>query len=164
MIVEHLSLALLCAPIAKAIALKAAAVPTPQAAETYGRLPLNFTANLGQADPRVGFLANGSGYSILLNRQGGGFTLREMGVRANRSGEAHATTAANAEMWMSLPGATLNPVSTGLELMEGKSNYLIGSDVSRWHVGIPNYAKVKCQAVYPGLDVVYYGNQRQMEF
>jgi hypothetical protein len=29
---------------------------------------------------------------------------------------------------------------------------------------VPNYAKVKYTSVYPGVDLVYYGNQRQLEY
>ena len=44
------------------------------------------------------------------------------------------------------------------------SNYLLGNDPSQWHTSVPNYGGVKYQGVYPGIDLVYYGNQRQLEY
>ena len=52
----------------------------------------------------------------------------------------------------------------GLDQLPGTSNYLIGNDPSQWHTDIPNYARVEEQGVYPGVDLVYYGNQRQLEY
>jgi len=31
-------------------------------------------------------------------------------------------------------------------------------------IGVPQYAQIKYQNLYPGVDLVYYGNQRQLEF
>jgi hypothetical protein len=53
---------------------------------------------------------------------------------------------------------------TGIEKLPGKSNYLIGNDPKKWRTDVPNYAKVKYRGVYPGVDLVYYGNQRQLEY
>ena len=48
--------------------------------------------------------------------------------------------------------------------LPGKSNYLIGNDRRDWHTQIPRYGKVKYHDVYPGVDLVYYGNQQQLEY
>ena len=48
--------------------------------------------------------------------------------------------------------------------LPGKSNYIIGSDRRNWQTQIPRYGKVKYQDVYPGVDLVYYGNQQQLEY
>lgn len=66
---------------------------------------------------------------------------------------------------MKLLGANPQPQATGLEPLPGKSNYFIGSDPRRWRTDVPIYAKVKYEAVYPGVDVVYYGTQgRELEY
>ena len=52
----------------------------------------------------------------------------------------------------------------GLEELPGKSNYFIGNDPQKWHTDIPNYAKIQYSNVYPGIDLIYYGNQRQLEY
>jgi uncharacterized repeat protein (TIGR01451 family) len=54
-------------------------------------------------------------------------------------------------------------VSHGNEL-PGKSNYIIGNDRRNWHTQVPRFAQVRYHGVYPGVDLVYYGNQRQLEY
>ena len=67
---------------------------------------------------------------------------------------------------MKLVGATASAESTviGVDELPGRSNYFIGDDPTKWHTNVPHYAKVKYTGVYPGIDLVFYGNQRQMEF
>jgi hypothetical protein len=52
----------------------------------------------------------------------------------------------------------------GLDELPGKSNYFIGNDPKKWHTNVPSYAKVKYEGIYPGVDLVYYGNQRRLEY
>jgi len=56
------------------------------------------------------------------------------------------------------------PRITPLAQLPGKGNYLIGNDPKKWHTNVPTYAKVKYEDVYPGVDLVYYGNQGQLEY
>jgi len=65
---------------------------------------------------------------------------------------------------MKLVGANPNALVTGLDELPGKSNYFLGNDPKKWHTNVANYRKVKYEAVYPGIDLVYYGNQRQLEY
>lgn len=52
----------------------------------------------------------------------------------------------------------------GVEQLSGKKNYLTDSDPQKWHTDIPTFAKVRYRNVYRGVDVVWYGNQRQLEY
>jgi len=65
---------------------------------------------------------------------------------------------------MKLVGANRSPRVTGLEELPGKSNYFIGNDPAKWRTNVPTYAKVRYENVYSGIDLVYYGNQRQLEY
>ena len=66
---------------------------------------------------------------------------------------------------MKLLGASASAAVTGAEELPGKSNYFIGNDPTKWRTNVPNYAKVKYQNVYPGVDLVYYGTQGgQLEY
>jgi hypothetical protein len=65
---------------------------------------------------------------------------------------------------MKLVGASARAKVTGLAELPGKSNYFIGNDPKRWRTDVPNYAKVKYANVYPGVDLVYYGQQGQLEY
>src|SRR2546426_6077837 len=62
------------------------------------------------------------------------------------------------------PRSTLFPYTTlfrsvGQEELPGKANYFIGNDPSKWRTDVPTYAKVQYTNVYPGIDLIYYGNQ-----
>ena len=140
-------------------ALKANAAPAPrtQAAkslsvsERYDQFPLSFEPNRRQTDASVKFLTRGKGYILFLTDKDAVFAL-DKGPRAASI------------MRMSLVGANAHPVFSGLDELPGKSNYLIGNKPENWHVNIPNYRKVAERSVYPGIDLVYYGTQRQLEY
>src|SRR2546422_119010 len=138
--------------------------------ETYGRLPLHFEANLGQTRQDVRFLARGPGYSLFLTAGEAVLVLTKPNPDAKR--DAHGTperrnTQARATpvvVRMSLVGAAPKPRVSGLDELPGKANYFVGSDPAKWRTNVPTYAKVHYQDVYPGIDLVYYGNQRQLEY
>ena len=134
--------------------------------ETYGTFPLGFEANQGQLDGRVRFHARGNGFDLFLTPTETVLALRKTGKTA-----APATTVAgeqqeskSATLRMSLVGANTAPAVTGGDLQSGKSNYLIGSDRSKWRTNVAHYGRVKYEEVYSGIDVEYYGNQRQFEY
>ncbi|MTI85049.1 MAG: hypothetical protein FH756_14425 [Firmicutes bacterium] len=131
--------------------------------EDYYQLPLSFEANQGQTDPKVKFLARVSGYNLFLTTQGAVLVLRELGF--NRS-EKTTPPAGQSEtsVGISLADANSQPHVEGIEELPGKTNYFIGNDPTKWCTDIPTYAKVKYLDVYPGVDMVYYGNQGQLEW
>jgi len=53
---------------------------------------------------------------------------------------------------------------TGLDELAGTSNYFIGNNPVKWQTNVPTYAKVKYERIYSGIDLVYYGNQQQLEY
>jgi hypothetical protein len=63
-----------------------------------------------------------------------------------------------------LVGATPNPRVIGTEALPGKSHYFLGSDPQAWRTEIPHFVKVRYEAVYPGVDLVYYGTAGQLEY
>jgi hypothetical protein len=65
---------------------------------------------------------------------------------------------------MKLRGANPAAEVTGVDEQAGTSNYFIGNDPAKWRTGVPTYAKVKYAGIYSGIDLVYYGNQRQLEY
>jgi hypothetical protein len=125
----------------------------------YGQLPLSFEINQGQTDPQVNFLARGSGYTLFL-------TPSEAVLSLQKAAQAAAAPpAATADvLGMQLLGANPNAKVAGLDELPGKSNYYIGNDPSQWHTNVANYGRVACAGVYPGINLVYYGNQRQLEY
>jgi hypothetical protein len=65
---------------------------------------------------------------------------------------------------MKLRNANANARVTGLDELAGTSNYFIGNDPAKWRTNVPTYSKVKYEAIYSGIDLVFYGNQRQLEY
>src|SRR5262249_37797742 len=65
---------------------------------------------------------------------------------------------------MKFTGANPQPLVTGIEELAGKAHYFIGKDPNKWRTHVPVYAKIKYEAVYPGVDLVYYGNQQVLEY
>src|SRR5207247_7788629 len=65
---------------------------------------------------------------------------------------------------MSLVGAAPKPLMSGFDELPGKANYFIGRDPEKWRTNVPTYARVHYREVYPGIDLVYYGSQRQLEY
>jgi hypothetical protein len=137
----------------------ACAASDARVSETYGRLPLHFEANQGQAHKDVRFLARGAGYGLYLTADEAVLVLTR--ADAKRGAQPQAKPVA---LRMSLVGAARKPRVSGLEELPGKSNYFIGKDQSKWRTDVPTYAKVHYREVYPGIDLVYYGNQRQLEY
>ncbi len=140
-------------------------------AAAYGKLPLAFQENLGQADPRVRFTARGLGMDVFLTETAGILALaadRPEGLRSLRVGRMRAGSRParreSAAVRMRLVGGAAAASPVGLEALPGTANYFIGADPSRWRTDVPTYAKVKFPDVYPGVDLVFHGNQRQLEY
>jgi hypothetical protein len=120
--------------------------------ESFAKLPLAFERNQGQADSRIAFMAHGLGYSVFLTRQEAVLELSS-GPEGKRN-----------VLRMGLASANPNPAVSGLEPLPGQSNYIIGNDPAKWHTGVPNFGRVRYEGVYPGIDLVYYGNRGQLEY
>jgi hypothetical protein len=131
-----------------------------RAVDTYGKLPLSFEANQGQTDSRVKFMAQGPGYKLFLTSDAAVLAL----PAPSRAGKPSADGEHSSAMAMRLVGANLASRISGMEELEGKSNYFIGNDPAKWRTNVPNYAKVRYREVYPGVDLVYYGSQERVEY
>lgn len=89
----------------------------------------------------------------------------ELGSNSTASGlDGTPLPEAQALLRMRLVDANPTPRLVALEELPGKSNYFIGRDPAKWRTNVPNYAKVKYQDVYPGVDLVYYGNEGRLEY
>ena len=129
---------------------------TQQIRTAFAQLPLIFEANQGQTDPRVKFLARGSGYGLFLTADEAVLTLQNGESRKESQPQSSVVR-------MQLSGASAASIA-GNELLPGKSNYFIGNSPAKWHRGIPQYARVRYRGVYPGIDLVYYGKQGKLEY
>src|SRR6266436_5288166 len=142
----------------------------PSLLESYGQSSLAFEANQGQTDSSVKFLSRGVGYSLFFTTDEAVVVLRRPKVDARgrtiESPNPNPTPDAQsfAVMRMRFAGANPAPRIEGSKQLPGKINYLIGNDPKQWRTSIPTYTQVHYQDVYPGVSVVYYGTQGQLEY
>src|ERR1700691_2113791 len=146
----------------------------------YGELPLSFEPNAGQTDARVKFLSRGPGYTVFLSSDEAVLALSAGSKKKqSSSGESAALPMAgfrdistprpepartSAVLRMRLIGADRDAQIAGADQLPGTTNYFFGKDPRNWRTNVVNYRKVSYRGVYPGIDLVYYGNQRQLEY
>ena len=117
-------------------------------------VPLNFEANQGQTDASVKFLSRGDGYALFLTPKEAIFKLRNGSVSEKEP----------SLLRMELLGANGTAEVTGANQLSSTVNYFIGNDSKKWRTGLPTYGKVNYRGIYPGVDAVFYGNQRELEY
>ena len=142
---------------------------------SLGTLPLAFEANQGQTDPQVKYMARGGGYTVFLTANDTVFAMNsslQAGTRPvgkqrllrDKTAPKAGTKDRSAAIHMRLVGANAQPQIAAGSQLPGRSNYFIGNDRSRWHAGVPQYSRVSYRDVYPGVNMAFHGEQRQLEF
>ncbi len=155
----------------------------------YARLPLAFEENQGQAPRDARYISQGKGFALFLTEDGATMELRQpkpdssdifrrhplfdkfllSGPAENRSNIGHRDNPRNESQGLTqlrIKWEGINPKTrpVGLDRLPGTSNYYIGRDPKKWLLGVSNYARVVYGDSYPGIDVVFHGNQRRLEF
>jgi Chitobiase/beta-hexosaminidase C-terminal domain/Bacterial Ig-like domain (group 3)/Beta-propeller repeat len=139
---------------------------------SYSALPLSFERNDGQVDSHVRYFSRGTGYLLSLSDNDAVITLRKKAPEPTRQNERGSRQfealpvgdARTDSIRMSLVDSSQQAKAAGDDPLPGTVNYFLGSDPSRWRSGVPTFKRVKYTGVYPGVNLVYYGNQRQLEF
>ncbi len=142
---------------------------------------MRFELNEGQTDSRVKFMARGAGSTLFLTNTDAVLAL----ARPRPDRTAHKTSGLQPRTTPSmlpalhdaLPrpmvesavrlrfvGANSHAQVIGLDRLPGVSNYFIGKDRRMWRTNVPSYARVEYRDLYPGIDLVYYGNQGHLEY
>ncbi len=149
--------------------------------EAMATMPMNFEVNRGQTDQRVKFLARGAGYALFLTNDSAVMAFPHTSAttakpqippapyalpRVTPVAESVPAAPQRTESVLSMRVVGGNAASsvTGLDKQISESNYFIGNDSSKWHTRVPNYGKVQYAEVYPGINLVYYGNQKELEY
>jgi hypothetical protein len=128
-------------------------------------LPLAFEANQGQTDPQVKYTARGNGYSVFLTTSDAVFAISSAKHPAEQQSRPRTTVKTkSAAIDMRLVGGNLKPEIVAGGELPGVTNYFVGSDPKRWHTGVKQYSAVSYSDVYPGVNMVFHGAQRQLEF
>lgn len=143
--------------------------------ESLGTLPLAFEANQGQTDPQVKYMARGNGYTVFLTANDTVFALQSASQSAARTAGKHGfaqektspaprTKDVASSIRMHLVGGNGQPEIAAGSQLPGVTNYYIGNDRSRWQEGVKQFARVSYRDVYPGVNMAFHGEQRQLEF
>lgn len=142
-----------------------------RARSLFAGLPLMFEPNEGQAnldpaDPRVKFISRGSKYSLFLGAEGAILSLVSQERWKPKAGvhETSGPVTRVDSVEMKLAGANPNASLTGTDLLPGKSHYFIGNNPQRWRTSVPQFARVRYENVYPGINLVFYGNRGHLEY
>ncbi len=155
-----------------AVLLRAPEVPPLAAAVAdHGHLPMRFEQNVGQVDMEVRFVARGSGATLFLTEEGATLSLRAPRVEP-ASGELVHDRRGPSEGRAAGPGAVLAMKVAGGRAVTPRaeqrlvtiSNYFIGNDPSKWRTDVPNFGRVVYPGVLPGVDLVYHGEEGQLEY
>ena len=154
-----------------ALVLRAGVAATrPQARNSYGKLPLSFEPNRGQTDEQVKFMARGAGYTLFLTPTEAVFSLqRNRGAISEDLADSILSAPKPAQQTSSvlrvqLLNADRTAAVTGLDQLPGRTNYFRGNDPSKWTTNLATFAKVQYSEILNGIDLVYYGNQGQLEY
>jgi hypothetical protein len=146
------------------------------ASQSLANLPMTFEQNVGQTDGQAQFLSRGNGYTIFLSANQATFKFHDVSLPSMNSAEEkklgkrflperdRKAARKAGVIRMKLLGANPGAKIVGMEKMSGTANYLIGSDPGNWHARVPLFAKVQSSEVFPGIDLVYYGNGKQLEY
>jgi hypothetical protein len=114
------------------------------------RLPLVFEPNVGQA---------GAAYSYVAHEPGLGMGLNTRGIDVFVGDGKNGRATVRLEFDQASEAATLEAE----QLLSSKSNYLRGSEVSGWRSDVPNYARIRYHNLYPGVELLFYENDGDLE-
>ena len=118
-----------------------------QTKQTLGGIPMYFEENDGQVHSAIKYFAKGSGYSTYLTQD-----------------EVVVALPTDEQLHLKMVNATANPNLIGQDQKPGKLRYISGNDPKQWQNDVSTFGKVSYQNVYPGIDAVFYGTNRQLEY
>jgi uncharacterized repeat protein (TIGR01451 family) len=149
-------------------------LPSLSASDFTARLPLAFEQNEGQTDSRVKFLSRQGGADVLLLPAEAQLHFRdackqnvEQAASLFRRSSALARNrpaACSSPLRMKFVGANRGAKITGADSLPGRQNYLLGNNPAKWQTNVPTYRKVAYAEIYTGTNLIFYGNDRELEY
>ncbi|MCE7986307.1 MAG: hypothetical protein DYG89_34470 [Caldilinea sp. CFX5] len=134
-----------------------------EVSSVYEGSTMYFEANVGQTAASVKFLARGHGYHLFLTENEAILTLHKLGKPTQKHADKMDRDRQTV-LHMRLLGAAPTTAMTGEKPLPAKVNYFLGNDPGRWRTNIPTFAQVQMTDVYPRIDLLYYGNQGELEY
>jgi hypothetical protein len=115
---------------------------TDRGTDLLSKLPLRFEANQGQWPAEVRFATRSAERQVVL-------TGSEARVGSLRLRPVNANPAARVE---------------GVNKLRSGATYFLGSDRAAWRGNVPSFNAVAYRAIYPGIDLLYKGASRRLEY
>ena len=125
--------------------------------------PLRFEANVGQADSRIRFLSRLDKYDFLLTSEEALIQLRAPNSPTLRDAQVNSQPKSSLLRMRFVGSPGIRRVA-GLDQLNANSNYFIGNNRTKWRSDVPTFSRVKCQNIYPGIDLLFYGNRGELEY
>jgi len=134
---------------------------------------LKFVKNEGQAPDSVRFVSHGSGYELFLLQQEAVLALspaRRLDLSPTRRNAffraRRALRKKSSPSYVRVHLVNSNPETkiSGVDSVPGRTDYFLGQDPAKWRTNVPSFSRVRYTDVYPGVDLVFYGNQRRLEY
>jgi hypothetical protein len=134
----------------------------------YGQLPISFERNQGQTNQKVKFFGRGKGYGVFFTESEAVLALRNPNAKRTTRGSVTRprdpqNNARLSVLRLRLRNSNRKPQLTGQQELAGTTNYFRGRQAKNWIAGNSTFGRVRYQNVYDGIDLVYYGNSRQLE-
>jgi hypothetical protein len=128
-------------------------------------LPLRFEPVRGQASAEPSYVTRGSGYAIGLTARGARFrwTRADAPQEGARHEQRTGGAAASGYVQIEFVGGNPHAAAAAGDTLPGTTNYLLGNDPKQWRTDVPSYARLRYEAIYPGIDLVYYGKGQELE-
>src|SRR6266481_9028792 len=128
-------------------------------------MPMSFEVNNGQTADSVRYLSRGPGYTLFLTPTEAVLSLRSSRMEVRGRNQPSPPRKINqARLTMTFAGANPKPEIEGIDALSSVANYFVGNKPSQWRTSISTYGKVKYNDLYSGVDLVFYGSQKQVEY
>ncbi len=121
---------------------RASAPTAPTVHDVLGALPVAFEP-AGDA----GFVSRGPGFSVALSPAEAVVAVRHATFRLRPAG----------------PTANPSPALVPGDRLPGTVTRITGDDPARWTAGLSTFGRVEVRQVWPGIDMVWHGDQRRLE-
>ena len=140
-----------------------------RAKEVMSQLPLSFEPATSSSGNRRKFISRPGGYALTVSAAEAVFVIetakRKRSDRlSSRVPAVHGRSLQQRQLRFRLLGANSNASANGIGPLPERRNYFIGNDPRKWRTDVPTFRAVRYEKIYPGIDLVYYGSQQQLEY